>query len=85
MYFSLFRDYFPFEKGGSLFEQTLILFTKKCFVSILVEIGSVVLEKKKMVIVYDNDRQRTNCGQIKSLQVQVNYKVHTELQSLKIV
>ena len=47
----------PLGKGcGTSFVQIWIPFTKKCFVSSLVEIGPVVLEKKKkMWKVYDND------------------------------
>ena len=47
MYFSLFRNYLPLEKGGAFsFEETWIHFTQGCFVQSFVEIGSVVLEKK---------------------------------------
>ena len=47
MYFSLFPNYLPFEKGGApSFEQNWFPFTQGCFVPSLVEIGSVVLEKK---------------------------------------
>ena len=57
--FSLFRP---------SFEQTRISFTHGCSVLSLVEIASVVLEKKKMCKVYDkddnnDDEQRTNCDQ----------------------
>ena len=45
--FSLFSNYLPRGKGrGPSFEQTWIPFIQECFVLSLVEIGSVVLEKK---------------------------------------
>ena len=45
--FSLFRNYLPLEKGGTLhLYMYLNLFTQGCFVSSLVESGPVVLEKK---------------------------------------
>ena len=45
--FSLFRNDLPLEIGwGPSFEQTWISFTQGCIVAGLVEIGSVVLEKK---------------------------------------
>ena len=45
--FSLFRNFLPTEKGrGPSFEQTSISFTQGCIVPSLVEICSVVLEKK---------------------------------------
>ena len=56
------------------FEQTWIPFTQGCIVPSLVEIGSVVLEKKmKMWKVYDNDndkddRQWTNFDKNSSLE-----------------
>ena len=59
----------PLEKRrGPSFEQTRISFTHGCSVLSLVEIASVVLEKKKMCKVYDkddnnDDEQRTNCDQ----------------------
>ena len=54
---------------GSSFEQTWIPFTYGCFVRSLVEIGPVVLaKKKKMWKVYDHDRQQTNCDQKSSLE-----------------
>ena len=47
MYFCLFRNYFPLEKGGQgpSFEQTWIPFIQEYFVPSLVEIGLVVKEK----------------------------------------
>ena len=42
---SLFHNYLPLEKENS-FEQTWILITQGCFVPRLVQIGSVVLQKK---------------------------------------
>ena len=55
--FFLFPYYLPLQKGhGPSFEKILIPFTQGCFVSSLVEIGPMVLEKKmKMSKVY---RQR---------------------------
>ena len=55
--FSLFGNYLPFGKGrGPSFEQIWIPFSEGCFVTSLVEIGSVVLEMKmKMWKVYNND------------------------------
>ena len=44
MYFGYFLVISPWH--GSSFEQTWIPFTQRCFVSSLVEIGPVVLEKK---------------------------------------
>ena len=44
--FSLFLNYLPLEKGGALH----LLFTQGCFVQRLVEIGSVVLEKRFFLI-----------------------------------
>ena len=72
MYFRYFVIISPWKRMGHLFEQTWILFTQRCFVQSLVEIGSVVLEKRmKKWKVYvnnyddndDDDRQRTNFKQ----------------------
>ena len=72
MYFRYFVIISPWKRAGHLFEQTWILFTQRCFVQSLVEIGIVVLEKKmKKWKVYvnndygndDNDGQRTNFDQ----------------------
>ena len=54
--FSLFHNYLPLEKGGTLhLNKFEFPFTEGCFVSILVEIGPMVLEKKmKIWKVYDN-------------------------------
>ena len=46
MYFRYFVIISPWKGWGPSFEQTYIPFTKGSFVSSLVEIGSVVLEKK---------------------------------------
>ena len=67
MYFSLFHN-LPLEKGGPPpFQQTWIPFIQGWFVSSLVEIGPLVLERKmKMWKVYNyigDDWQRTNCDQ----------------------
>ena len=42
----LFCSYLPLEKSVALYLTNLNLFTQGCFVSSLVEIGPVVLEKK---------------------------------------
>ena len=57
MYFSLFHNYLPLEKGEALhLKKTWIPFTQGCFVPSLVEIDQVVLEKKmKMWKVYNNN------------------------------
>ena len=81
---SLFQNYLPLQKGGALhLNKFWIPLTQRCFLSSLVEIGPVVLEKKiKMWKVYDNnansddednnddndDRQRTNFDQKSSLE-----------------
>ena len=39
----------PWKRAGPSFEQTLIPFAQGCFVSSLVEIGPVVLEKKSKI------------------------------------
>ena len=44
--FLRFHNYLPLKKGGPFIEDTRIPFTIVCFVPSLVEIGSVVLEKK---------------------------------------
>ena len=68
--FSLFRNNLPLEKDRALqLKQTRIPFNQECFVPSLVEIGSVVLEKKmKMWKVYiqtdgRTDRRRTTGDQ----------------------
>ena len=75
MYFLYFVIISPGKRRGPSFEQTWIPFTQGCFVPSLVEIGSVVLEKKmKMWKAYDdddnddNDGQRTNFDQKSSLE-----------------
>ena len=63
MYFYYFLHYLPLKKEqGPSLEQTLIPFTQECFVSCLVEIDRVVLEKKmKIRKVYGHtDRQTTD-------------------------
>ena len=45
MYFLQFRNYLPLEKNWPSFEQIRIHFTQEYFVSNLVKIGRVVLEK----------------------------------------
>ena len=65
----------PLVNGRGLsFEQTWIPFTQGCFVLSLVEIGSVVLEKKmKMWKVYDNDDvQQTKFDQESSDELKKN-------------
>ena len=73
------KSFILWEWNGSSFEQTWIPFTQGCFVPKLVEIGSVVLEKKvKMWNIYananDKDGQQTNFDQKRSLEpsTQVN-------------
>ena len=69
MYFCYFVIIFPWKTAGSSFEQTEFPFTQGCLVPSLVEIGSLVLEKKmNMWKFYDNDAneddgQRTNLDQ----------------------
>ena len=46
MYFVIFVIISPWKKAGLSFEQTLIPLTQEYFLSILVEIGPVVLEEK---------------------------------------
>ena len=46
MYFHYFVIISPWKRAGPSFEQTWIPFTQGCFVPSLVEIGSVVLQKK---------------------------------------
>ena len=48
--FSLFRNVYLGKRWGPLFEQSWIPFTQGCFVPSLVEIGSVILEKKIFLI-----------------------------------
>ena len=79
------------KRRGPSFEKIWIPFTQGCFVPSLVEIGPVVLEKKKkMGKVYDNaDGQRTNCDQKSSLEplTQVSLKhthiIRVEIHSIK--
>ena len=60
MYFHSFVIISPWKRHGPSFEQTQILFTQGCFVPSLVEIGRVVLEKKrKMWKVYDDNDYAT--------------------------
>ena len=65
----------PLGKGrGPLLEHTWIPFTQESIVPSLVEIGPVILEKKKMWKVYknnDDNGQRTNCDQTSSLEPSV--------------
>ena len=50
MYFHYFVIISPWKRVGPSFEQSWIPFTQGCFVPSLVEIGSVILEKKLFLI-----------------------------------
>ena len=86
IYFHSFVIISLWKRMRSLFEKTWIPFIKGCFVPSLVEIGPVVLEKKKkMWKVYNNDHedgQQTNCDQKSSLDplAQVSLKLKAVFQ-----
>ena len=61
--FSLFRYYLPLEMRGPSFKQIWIPFTKRCFVPSLVEIGTLVLEKKTKCL--RRQWQKKNCDKKK--------------------
>ena len=64
----------PLGKGpGPSFVLTWIPFIEECFSPNLVEIDPVVLEKKTMSKVYDNDGQRINCDQKAYLCLQLRW------------
>ena len=90
MYLRHFLIFSPWKRWGPSFGQTWIPFTQGYFVSSFVEIGPVVLEKKKMWKVNndynanDNDNgQQTNCDQKAYLSLWLRWAKNSSLKSNK--
>ena len=78
MFFLLFCNYLPLEKGGAFIWTNLHPLHQRILSAKLVEIGPMVLKKIKMLKVYDNsnnknNRQRKNLDQKSSLELQLRW------------